>query len=160
MKFRKLLLLFIISLLLISCSSDPRYINFKTKPNNNYYTNELYKKLKNNEDVSIRIFDNNSYEYYEVEEKEEIFLPDFITFLDTDYFGVEIPSNKDPRYKLIISFADTQYGINIYDDKLITVYPWDGVFPSDTISMEKVPVYYNLYEFCDYTTKKALGQLP
>lgn len=47
MKNIKLLIILLLVTLLSGCVfNDPKYINFKSKPNLYYYSNEIYKKLK------------------------------------------------------------------------------------------------------------------
>lgn len=163
MKPFKILLISIVSILLLGCSSNPKYINLKSKPSDLFYTNEIYTNIKEKEDLKVQIFDTNVYKYFDVSDEEKTVIPSFIDSLGEEDFGVStegIDEKTNPRYKLILTFKNSKYIINIYNKDYATISPWDGVFQEDTISMKEVPISYNLYEFCEYTTKKALGQLP
>ncbi|WP_270851198.1 DUF4883 family protein [Clostridium tertium] len=134
-----------------------QYIRPKSKPSNNYYTNEIQEKLNNKESYTIKIFDLNVYKYYSVNEDEHSILPEFIESLNNENYGAEIEKELTHEYKLIIEFSNAKYIINAYNDKLISIHPWDGVYEEDIISMEGVSDYYNLYKFCEYIKKVSSG---
>lgn len=147
-----------ITSLLIGCNfNESQYIRPDTKPTANYYTNEIKEKLNENKDYTIKVFDLNIYKYYEVNKEEHSILPEFIDDLNDENYGVEKNKDMTPEYKIIIEFDKEKYIINAYNDKLISIYPWDGVYPEDTISMEGIPDYYNLYKFCEYIKKVSRG---
>lgn len=134
-----------------------QYIRPGTKPNNNYYTNEIQERLNQNDSYTIKIFDLNVYKYYDVNEEEHSILPEFIDSLNDENYGAVVEEGLSPEYKLLLEFSDVKYIINAYNDKLISIYPWDGVYDEDTISMEGVSDYYNLYKFCEYIKKVSNG---
>ncbi|MBM6820885.1 hypothetical protein H6A19_16335, partial [Clostridium saudiense] len=50
MKYLKFIYIILLTTLLSGCVfNDPKYINLRTKPNLYYYSNEIYEKIKNNE---------------------------------------------------------------------------------------------------------------
>lgn len=144
--------------LLYGCSfNSAQYIRPGTKASTNYYTNEIKEKINNNEAYKIKIFDLNIYKYYDVNEEEHSILSEFIDSLNDENYIATLEENSSPEYKLIIEFADSKYVINAYNDKLVSIYPWDGVYNEDVISMEGVSDYYNLYKFCEYIKKVSNG---
>ncbi|MGL5353650.1 MAG: DUF4883 family protein [Clostridium sp.] len=159
MKYLKLILLLIIICILPGCtlSKNPQYISFKTKPNTHYYTAEIFSKVSKGDAFTLKVFDVNIYKYFDVNTEENSIVSEFIDNLKDTSFGVEMDSTVKPRYKLIIEFEDSKYIINAYNDKELSLYPWDGTYPEDTISMDDVPDYYNIYKFCEYITKVAQG---
>lgn len=157
-KYIKVFLTILISSLLISCNfNESQYINPKNKPKADYYTNEIKSHLKNNESYTIKIFDLNVYKYYEVSKNEHSIIPEFIDNINNDNYDVEIDENLTPAYEIIIEFEKEKYIINAYSDKLVSIHPWDGIYPQDTISTEGMPDYYNIYKFCEYIKKVSRG---
>ena len=159
MRYLKLILILMIICIIPGCTvaQNPEYISLKTKPNTHFYTGEIYSKLSKDEPYTLKIFDMNVYKYFNVNTREHSIVLEFIENLKEPNFNIEIDSKLEPRYKLIIEFEDSKYVINAYNEKEISVYPWDGTFPEDTISMEDVPDYYNIYKFCEFITKISQG---
>lgn len=157
-KLFNILIIIVISCLFTSCSfNESQYIKPGSKPKANYYTNEIKDKIENNEEYVIKIFDLDLYKYYEVDNKEHSIIPEFIDSLKSDSYDVSLEEDKSPQYKIIIEFSNSKYIINAFNDKLISIHPWDGVYDEDVISMEGVPDYYNLYKFCEYIKKVSNG---
>lgn len=159
MRYLKLTLFLIIICLLPGCAltKNPEYISLKTKPNTHFYTGEIYSKLSKDEAYTLKVFDMNVYKYFDVDTEVHSILLEFIENLKEPSFNIEIDQTLTPSYKLVIEFEDSKYIINAYNDKQISVYPWDGTFNEDTISMEGIPDYYNIYKFCEYITKISQG---
>ena len=159
MRYLKLILILMIICIIPGCTvaQNPEYISLKTKPNTHFYTGEIYSKLSKDEPYTLKIFDMNVYKYFNVNTREHSIVLEFIENLKDPNFNIEIDSKLEPRYKLIIEFEDSKYVINTYNEKELSVYPWDGTFPEDTISMEDVPDYYNIYKFCEFITKISQG---
>ncbi|MBB6622206.1 DUF4883 family protein [Clostridium gasigenes] len=159
MRYLKLILILMIICIIPGCTvaQNPEYISLKTKPNTHFYTGEIYSKLSKDEPYTLKIFDMNVYKYFNVNTREHSIVLEFIENLKDPNFNIEIDSKLEPRYKLIIEFEDSKYVINAYNEKELSVYPWDGTFPEDTISMEDVPDYYNIYKFCEFITKISQG---
>lgn len=157
-KFISLILAITIAYLFTSCTfNESQYIRPNAKPKVNYYANEIRDRMNRNEEYTIKIFDLNIYKYYEVDKQEHSIIPEFIDALNNENYGVEIEDELAPEYKIIIEFSNEKYIINAYNEKLITVYPWDGVYPKDNISMEGVSDYYNLFKYCEYIKKVSRG---
>ena len=173
-KFLTLILLFIISFSFTGCNlNTSQYIIPKSKPSVNYYTNveqgsksfealnyytnEIQDKISENSEYTLRIFDMDYYKYYEVNMEEHSILPEFIDSLSAENYSVTLENDLNPKYKLIIEFSDSKYIINLYDNNLISIYPWDGVFKEDVATMDGISDYYNLYKFCEYAKKVSNG---
>lgn len=158
---KKYFITFILILLIVllpGCNiNTAQYIRPNAKPNINYYTNEIHERLNNKEPYNIKIFDLDIYKYYNVSQEEHSILPEFIDSLNEKNYDAEVEKELTPQYKLIIEFSDAKYIINAYNDKLISLYPWDGIYEEDVISMEEVSDYYNLYKFCEYIKKVSNG---
>ena len=125
----------LLSLMLCSCTiQDPKYISLSKKPNNHYYTSEIKKKLLENDPFTLYVFDTNLYKEIKVSSDED------------DNYIVE----KEP-FRIKIVFDDTsKYLIKVFSSSNISISPWDGTFEEDSISMENVPLGYNLFEFCSH----------
>ncbi|PRR83411.1 DUF4883 family protein [Clostridium vincentii] len=151
---------FIILLLLVftlqGCGlRDPKYIHLENKQSPNFYTNEVYTKILNDEDFSLEIFNTNMYKNISVSDTENMIIESFIHSLsDDDYKEGNIPTEIEP-YQIRIDFSGTKYIIKVYSSSIVTLYPWDGNFQEDIISMDNVPTHYNLYDFCTYIENEA-----
>lgn len=134
---------------------DPKYIHFSTKSGPSFYTNEVYSKILSNEDFTMVLFINNLYKDIPIDSSENEVIKNFIFSVPEDNFKDEdIPSETEP-YELRLEFDDgSKYIINVYDEKTVALFPWDGNFKEDVISMEKVPIHYNLYDFCTHIEKE------
>lgn len=153
-KLIRFILIIATTFLLISCTfNESQYIKPKAKPTPNYYTEKIKEQISKNKEYTIKVFDLNIYKYYEVNQDENTILPEFIDNLNIDNFNIEINENLKAEYRLIIEFPDEKYIINAYNENLISIQPWDGSYPEDTISMENIPDYYNLYKYCEYIKK-------
>ncbi|VYT91782.1 hypothetical protein [Clostridium tertium] len=146
--------------LLIGCTfNSAQYIRPGDKPKSNFYTEEIKEMISKDNDYKLKVFDMNIYKYYDVNENEYSIIPDFIDSLSDKNYEAEIQEEDIPDYKIIIEFSDKKYVINAYSDTLISIYPWDGVYSEDIISMEGVSDYYNLYKFCEYVKKVASNEI-
>ena len=159
MKYLKLILILMIICIIPGCTliQNPEYISLKTKPSPHFYTGEIYSKLSKGESYTLKVFDMNIYKYFDVDTHSNSITLEFIENLKSTSYNIDIDSTLTPRYKLIIEFEDSKYIMNAYNDKQISIHPWDGTFSKDTISMEGVPDYYNIYKFCEYITKISQG---
>ena len=64
-------------------------------------------------------------------------------------------SEKTIAYKLIVEFEDSKYLFNAYDNNTVTLFPWDGNFAEDIITMDGVSEHNNIYSFCLYVINKS-----
>lgn len=157
MKKLKFIFIVLLIVLLPGCSlSDPKYPHLENKASVDFYTKEMYAKILSDDDFSIRLFDTNYYKYINVPDVENSILENFIHSLSNEsYENVDIPEDKEP-YQLRVEFKDgTKYVIKVFNDEMCTLNPWDGNFEEDVISMESVPIHYNLYDFCKYIENQS-----
>ena len=147
-----LLSLILLIILLTSCSNP---IN-KGKGNNYYYTNKVLKHLTLDKDISGDIIDTNFYKEIDLSKDSIASVKSFMDNLKKENF-IDLPKTlpKKPKYKLYLNFGKEKYVINIYSEKYISIYPWDGDYSMDYIDMTGVYLNYNLYGLCINTfTKK------
>lgn len=158
MKRLKFLIVILAVCLLQGCTAfnNPKYIHFGTKSSPSYYTNEVYSKILSNENFTMVLFINNLYKDISIDSSENEVIKDFIFSIPEENYMDEDPPSETEPYELRLEFEDgSKYIINVYNDKLVSLYPWDGNYKEDVISMEKVPIHYNLYDFCTHVEKEA-----
>lgn len=159
---KKLLLLFCSIFLIFSiesCSSEnSKYINFTTKPNNHYYSSTLLNKIILNEDFKIYVFDTNVYKEISVDKTYNYVLENFLTSLTTEnYINEEVPEKEPFRIKIVFN-DNEKYVFKVYNKDIISVFPWDGTYKEDIISMNDLPLRYNLFDFCNHIQNKPLSK--
>lgn len=123
------------------------YLNRK-KPNNYYYTNLLAKNLTLSENYEVRVLDTNFYKIEYLTEEDVAIVNNFIKELrKPNFISKPVFLEEKPKYKIFFTFPSSKekYIINVYDNEYISVYPWDGEFTMDYISMKNVVPRYNLY---------------
>lgn len=156
-KLRFILIIMLLAVSLSGCAlQEPKYINFSTKPNNHYYTDELHKKILNNEPFTLYVFDTNLYKSIDVSSDENDIIENFIRSLISENYLDETVTTKEP-FRLKIVFKDSKFLIKVFDNNTISVAPWDGTYKEDVISMKEVPLGYNLYDFCNHIENKPLS---
>lgn len=150
LKVKKALYIFIICILclsLTSCTNLPTYQ--QKKPDNFYYTNLLDKELKLNNNYKILLLDTNFYKKVTLDKAERDLIKNATLSLNSEAF-IDKPkdlSNK-PLYKLYFNFKTKSYIAEVYNEKYISIYPWDGDYTRDYIRMDSLPTSYNLFKFC------------
>ena len=160
--FKKFLLplLLILVFSLNGCiSHNSKYINFTSKPNKHYYTDELKTKVLNNENFSLCVFDTNLYKDINVSQDEISVLDDFLNSLtEEDYLSYDSkPKNKEV-FRITVSFNNDKFLIRVYDSSIITISPWDGNYEEDIISMNNISLRYNLLDFCIHMQNKPVSK--
>lgn len=80
---------------------------------------------------------------------------EFFNSLNNDNF-IEKPENLEdkPSYKIFLTFSKNKYIINIYNENIISICPWDGSYKMDYIDTTKMYKAYNLYGLCKYLIPK------
>ena len=48
--------------------------------------------------------------------------------------------------------------MRIYDSSTISISPWDGNYEEDIISMNNIPLRYNLLDFCTHIQNKPISK--
>ena len=158
MKNKKLCILLIFVFILYGCSTnDPKYINLSKKETLNYYTNEVFANILNGENYSLKMVDTNVSKSIPISDDEKVIIENFIDSLSDSNFkkNSEEKVDKEP-FQLVITFDNnSKYVFRVYSSELVTVFPWDGNFSEDVITLENVPIHYNLYDFCTHVKNKS-----
>lgn len=158
---KKLNFTFIIILLLtlVGCNfENPRYINFSMKPNNHYYTDEIKNRILNKDKFTLYLFDTNLYKEVEVSHEDDLILENFISSLTSDAYSDEKTDTQEPfRLKIIFENND-KYLIKVFNDSIVSISPWDGVYNADTISIKNLPLKYNLFDFCNHVLNNPISK--
>lgn len=144
--------LFIISILFVGCNYNLNNIKFsKTKPNNFYYTNILAKNLTLERSIKCVVLDTNFYKEKELPKENLDTFKSIIKTLNKNNF-VSKPKDLPEKalYKIFFTFNKEKIVINVYNEKYLSVYPWDGKYPMDYIDMTNVPASLNIYNLCKY----------
>ena len=134
---------------------NTKYINFTSKPSSHYYTDKLRNKILNNNPYELYIFDTNLYNEFPVESCENIIIENFLNSLTENDYITEPIKDKEP-FRIKIVFEDEKYLIRVYNNSLVSISPWDGTYSEDTVSMDNVPLRYNLTDFCNHIENKPL----
>lgn len=146
---KKVLLFIIILLLIIPLSSCSIFTN--SKPNNFYYTNLLARDVSTEAKIVITIIDTNYYTQNTFSKDDRLTLTNFIKSLKPNNF-ISKPSSLPAKalYKIFITAGQSKYVINVFNEKYISIYPWDGEYDMDYIDMTGIYENYNIYNLCKF----------
>lgn len=137
----------LISFLLIGCNFSTN----KKKPNDYYYTNLLAKNLTLSPSCKASTVDTNFYKKQSLTQDDVDTIKKFTKALNKkNFIGCPQDLPKKPAYKIIFQFEKDKYVINVYNEKYISIYPWDGSYAMDYLSMASIETGYNLYNLCKY----------
>ncbi|WP_238907233.1 DUF4883 family protein [Clostridium sp. YIM B02506] len=148
--------LFICLFFLSGCSfNSSQYINLKSKPSNDYYTQELNNALNSSEDFSLVVFDSNYYKQMPVDDEDKKSFKSFLKSIKDDNFTEEaIDSSKKCLFRVYVTIDNTKYQIKVFQDQYVSIAPWDGVFKEDVLKEESIPLGNKLTTFCNYILDK------
>jgi len=127
----------------------------KNKPNNYYYTKLLMKDLSLEKPVELYTLYMNFYKKKDFSKDDLSTFAQFFNSLNNASF-ISKPANlpDKPLYKIFLTFSVNKYVINIYNEKVISIYPWDGDYSMDYIDTSKMYKAYNLMGICKYLIPK------
>ena len=156
-KFLVLSAAIIISILSFGCSAKFGNVvinNFTltiNKPNMYYYTNLISNLLILDSNLEVKLLDTSFYKEKELSKDDIDTIKNFTKALKK-YNFIEKPKGlpQKPAYKLFFTFDKKKYIINVYNEKYLAIYPWDGTYPMDYIDMTGTQNLYNLYGLCQY----------
>ena len=156
-KLQYIIILLFVSVIFIGCTikigsyTVNNLTVTKKKPNNFYYTNNLAKNLTLDSSIKINLLDTNFYKEKELSLEDIATVKNFTKALKKSNF-IEKPKElpEKPTYKLFFSFSKERYVVNVYDEKYISIYPWDGIYSMDYVDMEGIQPLYNIYGLCKY----------
>ncbi|MFX0548819.1 DUF4883 family protein [Hathewaya histolytica] len=152
-KYKSLLILILcFSLFLSGCYIKIDTSKFKKKkPSKSYYTNEMLNCFKAEDPTEINVLYLNFYKGKRLEEGEILTTRKFFKYLKSEnyiYKPKDLPQN--PEYKIFITFSERKFVIDVYNENYISLYPWDGDYEKDYISMKDTYTSYNLFNLCKY----------
>lgn len=147
---KKLLYIFFISILLLNLTACNNIKTFKEKkPHKNYYTGLLITDMKSENKYLIILLDTNFYKKVTMDKAECDLIKKSMLALNNDNF-IDKPKDIPNKalYKIYFTFKNHKFVAEIYNQKYMCVYPWDGSYEKDYINMDSLPAAYNLFEFC------------
>ena len=150
-----LILLILLSISITSCTIKPTDIPItKKKPNNYYYTNLLAQSIKDDNSPKITLFEINLHKDKDLpKEGIENLLGFFKNIKQRNFINKPTILPSKPQFKMYIITRGEKYVINVYNEKFISIYPWDGVYSMDYIDTTNLYTLYNLYGLCKYYFK-------
>lgn len=157
MKVNKLIYIGIIITMALSitgCSLDANSTSLlkRQKPYNFYYTNLLTRDIKLENSFLGIILDTNFYKEHTFTKDQSDTAKNFILHLTRkDFISKPKDLPKKPFYKIYLTFKTDKYVIEVFNEKYISVYPWDGSYSKDYINMDNMPTSYNLFSLCKYS---------
>jgi hypothetical protein len=137
---------------LCGCQIRPEDIPItRKKPNNFYYTNLTANSLIKDSSIKGSLYELNLHKEKELNKEGFDSVITFFKALSSKNF-INKPSDlpQKPEFKMYLSSKDQKFVINIYNEKYITIHPWDGVYSEDYIDISNINARYNLYELCKY----------
>lgn len=152
-KLRYLITFIIISILLSSCNFNFQF-NSK-KPNNYYYTNLLAECISKEVSYKCTAINTSFYNEIEISQNDKTTISNLFQKLNSKNF-INKPTNlpNKPKYRLMFIFKDSTYLMDIYNEKIISIYPWDGKLEKDYIDLSSIPLSYNINSLCEYLFNK------
>ena len=150
-----LLFLIILSISITGCTIKATDIPFtKNKPNNYYYTNLLAQNFKDDNFPKITLFHVNLNKDKELpKEGMENIVGFFKNIKQRNFISKPASLPSKPQFKIYINTKKEKYVVNVYNEKYISIYPWDGVFSMDYIDTTDLYALYNFYGLCTYYFK-------
>jgi hypothetical protein len=124
------------------------------KPNTYYYTKLLSKQIESETKWKGILLETNLHKEIELTSEGIEVIKGFLKNIKTKNF-IEKPTDlpKKPQYRIYISGNNEKYVINVYNENLSSVQPWDGVYSMDYIDMSSVYALYNLHGLCKHLFK-------
>ncbi|MBU3159776.1 DUF4883 family protein [Clostridium frigoris] len=144
------------SLSLFGCKYNfNKNIFTKNKPNNYYYTKLLMKDLSIESPKELYALYMNFYKKKDFSKEDSTTFVNFFNSLtNASFINKPINLPAKPIYKIFLTFNKNKYVLNIYNEKYISIYPWDGDYKMDYIDTSKMFKAYNLYGLCKYLIPK------
>ncbi|MEF2110860.1 MULTISPECIES: DUF4883 family protein [Clostridium] len=144
------------SLSLFGCKYNfNKSIFTKNKPSNHYYTKLLMNDLSLETPKELYAIYMNFYKKKDFSKEDSTTFVNFFNSLtNTSFIDKPTTLPTKPLYKIFLTFSKNKYVLNIYNEKYISIYPWDGDYKMDYIDTSKMFKAYNLYGLCKYLIPK------
>ncbi|WP_243176972.1 DUF4883 family protein [Clostridium estertheticum] len=155
-KYILLIMCISFSLSLFGCKYNfNKSIFTKNKPSNYYYTKLLMNDLSAETPKELYALYMNFYKKKDFSKEDSTIFVNFFNSLTNASF-IDKPTNlpAKPLYKIFLTFSKDKYVLNIYSERYISIYPWDGNYKMDYIDTSKMFKAYNLYGLCKYLIPK------
>lgn len=153
MKKLTYLLLFLFTLVTFSsCNGQDPIKSLKgIKPNDYYYTNNLMEKIKLKKITKCTVVEMNFYKELDIDKENYEKICSFFDKLNMENFMSPLKNNSQkPKYKIFFICENEKYVVNIYDNRYISIYPFDGTYSMDYIDLKNIPDSINLYYLCNF----------
>ncbi|URZ01216.1 DUF4883 family protein [Clostridium felsineum] len=133
------------------CLSSCNELIDNKKPFNFYYTNLLSRSFAKEKAVKLSLIDTSYYKNHNLSTSEIVTIKDFLLHLKKHNY-INKPSNlpDKPMYKLFLTFSNSKFVMDVYNENYVSVYPWDGHYTKDFLSIKDIPPSCNPYNFCTY----------
>lgn len=146
-KFIKLSIIILICLAASGCSS----LFNQEKPYTFYYTNMLSKNLHTEKQIKASLIDTSYYKNHNLSSDE---VKDFYNFFEAlkkhNYIKRPKGLPVKPIYRMFFTFSKDKYVLDVYNEKYISIYPWDGTYEKDFLNISDIPASINPYSLCKY----------
>lgn len=150
MKYVKLIKLSIIFLICLTISGCSSLFN-QQKPYTFYYTNMLSKDFHTEKQVKASLIDTSYYKNYNLSSDE---IKDVYNFFEAlkkhNYIKRPKTLPAKPIYRMFFTFSKDKYVLDVYNEKYISIYPWDGTYEKDFLTISDIPASINPYNLCKY----------
>lgn len=150
MKYIKLIKLSIIILICLAVSGCSSLFNQK-KPYTFYYTNMLSKDFHTEKQIKASLIDTSYYKNHNLSSDE---IKDFYNFFEAlkkhNYIKRPKGLPVKPIYRMFFTFSKDKYVLDVYNEKYISIYPWDGTYEKDFLTISDIPASINPYNLCKY----------
>ncbi|AAK79067.1 Hypothetical secreted protein [Clostridium acetobutylicum EA 2018] len=149
-KAKKITFLILLVIFCTSFSGCNELID-KKKPFNFYYTNLLAKSFVKEKALKFSLIDTSYYKNHNLTATEIDTIRDFLVHLKKhNYINKPSKLPAKPMYRLFLTFSNSKFVIDVYDENYAAVYPWDGYYPKDFLNIKDIPPSCNPYNFCTY----------
>lgn len=145
--------LFISLFSLIGCNTI-EYMNYNKKPNQTYYSDKLKNSLNSNIQ-NIKIIENNFFKEINLDENQVKLISEMINEIDstdvlTDKISIE---SEKSLFKIYVETKSENFIIDVYGNDVLTIYPWDGIYEKDIVSLSQSPLSLKPESICKYIFK-------
>lgn len=146
--------LFISLFTLIGCNTVEYVNNNNNKPSKTYYSDKLKSSIKD-KIQSVRIIENNFFKEISLDENQIKLLSEMINEIDsTDLINNDLLGDAEKcLFKIYIETQTDEFIIDVYGNDILTIYPWDGIYEKDIISLDKSPLSLKPESICKFMFK-------
>ena len=166
-KIKMILIMLLLSFIITNCST-PSINKISstlriTKPRLDFYTSSLkYSLKKKNNTAHISIFYTKTGKNKVIPSEYIDRFNMFINSIKPSHFITYEEANlglKDPEYKLTIFINNNpKFIINIFNDKFVSIHPWDGMYEPDLINISSFQTKSNIYNLAEFIIKNNFNE--